>query len=101
MNDRFRYRPDEIMVRAGRRVTFSVTNAGKLPHEFTLGDRGIQLDHERQMRLMPATGGHAHGHGPSGSLTVPPGETRPSAGPSRSQGWSSTAATSSATGPPA
>jgi uncharacterized cupredoxin-like copper-binding protein len=78
MNDRFRYRPDAIMVRAGRRVTFSVTNAGKLPHEFTLGDRATQLDHERQMRLMPASGGHAHSHshGHSGSLTVPPGETR-------------------------
>jgi uncharacterized cupredoxin-like copper-binding protein len=24
------------MVRAGRRVTFAVTNAGRLPHEFTL-----------------------------------------------------------------
>jgi plastocyanin len=76
MNDRFRYRPDAITVRAGRRVTFSVTNAGKLPHEFTLGDRASQLDHERQMQLMPATGGHAHSHGPPSSLTVPPGETR-------------------------
>jgi len=78
MNDRFRYRPSSIRVSAGRRVTFAVTNAGKLPHEFTLGDRAAQLDHERQMRLMPATGGHAHSHshGPSGSLTVPPGETR-------------------------
>ena len=64
------------IVRAGRRVTFSVTNAGKLPHEFTLGDRATQLDHERQMRLMPATGGHVHSHGPTSSLTVPPGETR-------------------------
>ena len=79
MNDRFRYRPDAIMVRAGRRVTFAVTNAGKLPHEFTLGDRATQLDHERQMQAMSSTGGHTHDHGHSptaGSLTVPPGETR-------------------------
>jgi uncharacterized cupredoxin-like copper-binding protein len=80
MNDRFRYRPDAIMVRAGRRVTFAVTNAGKLPHEFTLGDRATQLDHERQMQAMASTGGHTHihGHGPTGagSLTVPPGQTR-------------------------
>jgi uncharacterized cupredoxin-like copper-binding protein len=27
------------MVRAGRRVTFAVTNLGKLSHEFILGDR--------------------------------------------------------------
>jgi uncharacterized cupredoxin-like copper-binding protein len=77
MNDRFRYRPDAIVVRAGRRVTFAVTNAGKLPHEFTLGDRATQLSHERQMQAMASTGGHLHTHGTTGgTLTVPPGETR-------------------------
>jgi uncharacterized cupredoxin-like copper-binding protein len=85
MNDRFRYRPSSIVVRAGRRVTFAVTNAGKLPHEFILGDRATQLDHERQMQAMPADGEHMHhSHGPtdhatggeSGGLTVPPGQTR-------------------------
>jgi uncharacterized cupredoxin-like copper-binding protein len=82
MDDRFRYRPEAIMVRAGRRVTFAVTNAGHLPHEFVLGDRATQLAHERQMQTA-ATGGHAHTHGagtqpasPSGGLAVPPGETR-------------------------
>jgi plastocyanin len=66
MNDRFRYRPSSIIVRAGRRVTFTVTNVGKLPHEFILGDRATQLDHERQMQAMPAGGEHlhAHTHGP-------------------------------------
>jgi uncharacterized cupredoxin-like copper-binding protein len=80
MNDRFRYRPNAIMVQAGRRVTFAVTNAGKLPHEFTLGDRATQLDHEREMQLMPAMGGHVHNHthgsAGGGTLTVPPGQTR-------------------------
>ena len=95
MSDRFRYRPSSIVVRAGRRVTFAVTNAGKLPHEFILGDRATQLDHERQMRAMPADGGEhmdmdmemgAHTHGPADAamahhdhgagLTVPPGQTR-------------------------
>ena len=80
MNDRFRYRPSSIVVLAGRRVTFAVTNAGKLPHEFTLGDRATQLDHERQMRQMAPTGGHVHDHShgsaDAGTLTVPPGETR-------------------------
>jgi uncharacterized cupredoxin-like copper-binding protein len=79
MDDRFRYRPDAIVVRAGRRVTFAVTNAGDLPHEFVLGDRATQLAHERQMQA--ASGGHAHPHGAGaaragGGLTVPPGETR-------------------------
>jgi uncharacterized cupredoxin-like copper-binding protein len=86
MNDRFRYQPASIMVRAGRRVTFDVHNAGKLPHEFILGDRATQLDHERQMQSAPpdpdASTGHAHAHGPAaspsttGALTVPPGQTR-------------------------
>jgi uncharacterized cupredoxin-like copper-binding protein len=86
MNDRFRYQPSAIMVRAGHRVTFDVTNAGKLPHEFILGDRAAQLEHEREMRA--ATGGdmdmqaHTHLHGSdapaggTGGLTVPPGQTR-------------------------
>jgi uncharacterized cupredoxin-like copper-binding protein len=78
MNDRFRYRPDAIVVLAGRRITFAVTNAGKLSHEFTLGDRATQLAHERQMQDMTSTGGHVHTHDPTGggTLTVPPGETR-------------------------
>jgi uncharacterized cupredoxin-like copper-binding protein len=86
MNDRFRYRPAAIMVRAGRRVTFAVTNVGKLPHEFILGDRATQLDHERQMQAATtgASAGHVHvhdhaAHGPpaaTGALTVPPGQTR-------------------------
>jgi uncharacterized cupredoxin-like copper-binding protein len=83
MNDRFRYRPAAIMVRAGRRVTFAVTNAGKLPHEFILGDRATQLDHERQMQAATTATGHVHdhdhaAHGPpaAGALTVPPGQTR-------------------------
>jgi uncharacterized cupredoxin-like copper-binding protein len=85
MNDHFRYRPSAIMVRAGRRVTFAVTNAGRLRHEFILGDRATQLEHERQMReAAPTAGGHTHLHGPTdhaghpdaGALTVPPGQTR-------------------------
>jgi uncharacterized cupredoxin-like copper-binding protein len=84
MNDRFRYQPASIMVRAGHPVTFAVHNAGKLPHEFILGDRATQLDHERQMQA-PSEAGHTHTHmhdpaaaSPSGagSLTVPPGQTR-------------------------
>ena len=108
MNDRFRYRPAEIMVRAGHRVTFDVTNAGKLPHEFILGDRATQLDHERQMQGGSPAGGHGHAHGPSGHAMPAPAAPSPShparpgasPGPSTSRGSSSTAATSSATGRP-
>jgi uncharacterized cupredoxin-like copper-binding protein len=77
MNDRFRYRPAAIIVRAGRRVTFVISNAGKLPHEFILGDRTTQLAHERGMQQPPGGHVHVHAHGPTaGALTVPPGATR-------------------------
>jgi uncharacterized cupredoxin-like copper-binding protein len=87
MNDHFRYRPSAIMVRAGHRVTFEVTNTGKLPHEFILGDRASQLDHERRMQAAPAgedmdmhTHMHMHasasGATDAGGLSVPPGQTR-------------------------
>jgi uncharacterized cupredoxin-like copper-binding protein len=84
MNDHFRYRPSSIMVRAGHRVTFDVTNTGKLPHEFILGDRAAQLDHEREMQASATGDGmdmHAHMHmdgddADTGGLTVPPGQTR-------------------------
>jgi uncharacterized cupredoxin-like copper-binding protein len=91
MNDHFRYRPSSIMVRAGQRVTFAVTNTGKLSHEFILGDRAAQLDHEREMQAGGDDGmdmdmdAHMHmeGSGHAGAdasgtagLTVPPGQTR-------------------------
>jgi uncharacterized cupredoxin-like copper-binding protein len=85
MNDNFRYQPASIVVRAGRRVTFAVHNAGRLPHEFILGDRATQLDHEHQMQSASPGTGHTHAHmhdmaaaspGGTGALTVPPGATR-------------------------
>jgi uncharacterized cupredoxin-like copper-binding protein len=87
MNDNFRYQPASIMVRAGRRVTFAVHNAGRLPHEFILGDRAAQLDHEHQMQSAAPGTTHDHMHdmamhdmaaspGDAGALTVPPGATR-------------------------
>jgi uncharacterized cupredoxin-like copper-binding protein len=84
MNDHFRYRPSSIMVRAGQRITFAVTNTGKLSHEFILGDRAAQLDHEREMQaggdgMDMDMDAHMHmegsGHADAG-LTVPPGQTR-------------------------
>ena len=82
MDDRFRYQPSSITVQAGHRVTFAVHNAGRLPHEFILGDRATQLDHERQMQAAPSATGRTHDHmhdmaaTGSGALTVPPGATR-------------------------
>jgi uncharacterized cupredoxin-like copper-binding protein len=72
MTDRFRFRPDAIMVAAGQTVTFAVTNTGQIDHEFVLGDRADQAAHEREMREMA---GMAMGDEPE-AVTVPPGATK-------------------------
>ena len=74
MNDRLRYRPAAIMVWAGRRVTFDVTNVGKLPHEFILGDRATQLDHGARCSTRPPPAATPTSTGP----TQPPAPAAPS-----------------------
>jgi uncharacterized cupredoxin-like copper-binding protein len=78
MNDRFRFVPAAIVVAAGETVTFAVTNRGRLEHEFVLGDRAEQAAHEQSMQA--PTGAHDHGIGHasrgSGSVDVPPGQTK-------------------------
>lgn len=52
--DSFRYDKSKLTVRAGETVRFIVTNAGKIRHEFVLGDAAEQREHEQEMRDMPA-----------------------------------------------
>ena len=52
-------------------VTFEVTNAGKIPHEFSIGDEKEQKDHQEMMRKMPNMV-HKHGN----TITLKPGETK-------------------------
>ena len=65
--DELAFEPESIEVEAGETVTFVVTNAGKLPHEFVLGDAEYQEMHEEEM----SSGG---GHGSSG-ISIAPGST--------------------------
>jgi len=51
-------------------VTFVVTNAGAIVHEFLLGDEDAQAEHEQEM----LAGGMAHDE-PNG-IAVEPGETK-------------------------
>lgn len=44
--------PRMITVKAGETVKFVVTNTGKLPHEFVLGDKAEQARHEKEMQAM-------------------------------------------------
>ena len=52
MLDTFRYQPAEVTVDLGETIAFEVTNDGELPHEFVLGDRAFQDDHEATMQGM-------------------------------------------------
>jgi uncharacterized cupredoxin-like copper-binding protein len=57
-------------VPVGVPVTFVVTNAGAIVHEFLLGDEEAQAEHEQEM----LAGGMAHDE-PNG-IAVEPGETK-------------------------
>lgn len=49
MVDPFEFDPTQIEVTAGETITFMVTNAGDLDHEFVIGDEGTQDEHEMMM----------------------------------------------------
>lgn len=72
-----RYQQADLTVKAGETVRFEVTNNGKLPHEFILGDPASQQDHEKEMqemaRKMP---GMSMQHSDPSTLSLKPGETK-------------------------
>lgn len=49
MLDELRFEPATVEVAVGETVTFRVTNAGQLPHDFTLGDEETQDQHDAEM----------------------------------------------------
>lgn len=69
MTDAMRFEPGSITAPAGEDVTFVVTNAGVLPHEFFVGDEEAQGHHAAEM----ATGGPGHAH--DDALRLEAGET--------------------------
>jgi uncharacterized cupredoxin-like copper-binding protein len=71
LTDELRIEPASMIVPAGVEVTFVVTNAGALEHEFYLGDVAAQAAHEQEMQSM---GGMGHDE-PEG-IAVGPGETK-------------------------
>ena len=72
LTDTLKMDPPSVTVPAGVPVTFVVTNTGKGPHEFVLGDEAAQAEHEREMRA--SNGQMTHDHG--SSLSLQPGETK-------------------------
>jgi uncharacterized cupredoxin-like copper-binding protein len=63
--------PASMTVPAGVPVTFVVTNAGAIDHEFYLGDVDAQAEHEKEMM---SSGGMKHDE-PEG-IAVAPGQTK-------------------------
>ena len=70
-NDDFSFDPDAVEVQVGEVVTFSVTNSGDLPHEFTLGPGDVQQEHEEEMAKM----GDMEMDDDVNAISVPAGET--------------------------
>jgi uncharacterized cupredoxin-like copper-binding protein len=71
-SDSLAFEPATVVVSAGETVAFAVTNDGKTPHEFTLGDPEMQQEHARMMAHIPA----GMGHDTPNSIILEPGETK-------------------------
>ncbi len=71
--DKFAFNPDSVSVSVGETVTFRVTNVGVIPHDFTLGDKAMQDEHEMEMQDM---GGNMAMHDEANVFSLAPGETR-------------------------
>lgn len=73
MRDDNTYEPREIEVERGRAVRFVVVNAGKLRHEFLIGNVAQHQEHETQMAEGEKHGGQ-HGEEELPGLGVAPGD---------------------------
>lgn len=71
LTDAMRIEPTTMTVPAGVPVTFVVTNAGAIDHEFFLGDEAAQAAHEQEMASMSGMV-----HDEPGGIGLGPGETK-------------------------
>lgn len=69
-NMRFSF-PENFSLKSGEIVTFIVTNEGKIPHEFSIGDEKEQKAHSLMMRKNPTMT-----HNDDNTITVNPQETK-------------------------
>lgn len=53
MADTMRFTPEQITVKAGETIRFTVNNTGKMPHEMVLGTVDELREHAALMREMP------------------------------------------------
>ena len=71
LTDALRIEPASMQVAVGVPVTFVVTNAGVLPHEFVVGDEAVQQEHETTMQGMGSMT-----HDEPNAIGLEPGETK-------------------------
>lgn len=69
-NMRFTF-PGNLNLKSGETITFIVTNDGKIPHEFSIGDEKEQKSHRLMMRRNPTMI-----HNDGNTITVKPKETK-------------------------
>jgi len=72
MMDSMRYEfSPEPNIKSGDVVTFVITNKGKVPHEFSIGDEKEQLSHREMMQKMPDMV-----HEDGNTVSLQPGESK-------------------------
>ncbi|MEO6577976.1 MAG: plastocyanin/azurin family copper-binding protein [Candidatus Limnocylindria bacterium] len=71
MLDSLTFEPASIEVKVGETITFKLINAGKIPHDFTLGDEATQDEHDADM----ASGMPGMGQEEPNAMTLDPGAT--------------------------
>lgn len=75
MLDSLAFEPSTVEVSQGETITFSVTNTGKLLHDFTLGNEAAQEAHSAEMADMGPSGEMGGGSDPN-AMKVEPGEPK-------------------------
>ena len=61
----------DLKLKSGDVVKFVITNKGKIPHEFSIGDEAEQAEHREMVRKMPNMV-----HQDASTVTIKPGETQ-------------------------
>lgn len=71
-SDDMRFRPARIDIKRGETIRFVVKNTGKIPHEFSIGDRSAHKAHAAMMKSMPGM----HHEDSETTVTVEPGKAK-------------------------
>lgn len=59
MTDHMRFTPDQLQVKQGETIRFTVKNSGKMRHEWVIGNEKELVEHAVEMKKMKA-GSHKH-----------------------------------------